>query len=57
VNPRVPAAGNSPTFQLHQLLAGALNVGLLLLNARDGLVLSGRLWKRRPQAGIERLVT
>jgi hypothetical protein len=44
-------------IQAVELLTGALNVGLLLLNARDGLVLSGRLRKPRPQAGIERVRT
>lgn len=38
-------------IQAVELLAGALNVCLMLLNARDGLVLSGRLRKTRPQAG------
>jgi hypothetical protein len=40
--------------QAVELLAGAVNVSLLLLNARDGLILSGRLRKADRGRGIDR---
>jgi hypothetical protein len=39
--------------QAVELLAGAVNVSLLLLNARDGLILSGRLRKAGRKRAID----
>jgi hypothetical protein len=43
--------------QAVELLAGAVNVCLMVLNARDGLVLSGRLRKANRGPGIDRYET
>lgn len=37
-----------------ELLAGAVNISLLVLNMRDGLKLSGRLTPKRPVPGASR---
>ncbi len=37
-----------------ELLAGAVNISLLVLNMRDGLKLSGRLTSKRPVPGASR---